>query len=553
MTQPSNSAGDPTPNTPATDAPTAGASTTDAPTADPTLHVDTTGGTVAGFTRFGTHAWLGIPYAEAPVGTRRFRRPERAPREGNAWDGAREATAFGPSPVQPPLAEAFGGIGDDPEAAPQGEDCLTLNVVRPANPQATGPLPVMVWIYGGAFLIGGTKLYPAHEFARRADVVHVSMNYRVGAFGFFDLTSLSTDEYSFESNAGLHDQIAALQWVQENIAAFGGDPENVTIFGESAGAMSVLALMCMPAARGLFHRAIAQSPAPASGYPAELHAEWALAFARFLAPEAVAAGPEATARALVEASTRDIQSATARTMEWVKREYPGKSPLAPCIDGESLPAKQLGMLAEGTAAPVPLVIGTNENEGRLFRMGLDAGRSEETVPVTEESLTRILAVRPGFEDLLAEYPGWPEAEAASQLGGDLLFWYPSTVAADSHSHHAPVWMYRYDYVSGIPAFGAGGATHGAEIAHLYGRSLVYAQQRKEKGLSGFEEAGERDTAFSEALIGLWSTFAHTGVPGNWPEYDAVKRRTLVLDHPLRAEANPWAAKREAWERYLHGR
>ena len=222
----------------------------------------TTGGVVRGITRGDLSSWRGIPYAAAPVGPRRF----RAPGPVEPWEGVRDAAEFGAVPVQERVGE-FVGAG---RHTPMSEDSLTLNVVAPADP-SPAPRPVMVWLYGGAFVVGASSspTYRGYDLVRGGDVVYVSVNYRLGALGWLDFAAYSTAEHPMDSNLGLRDQIAALEWVRDNIAAFGGDPDNVTLFGESAGAISVTTLLTVPSAAGLFHRAIAESSAPGLAYARE--------------------------------------------------------------------------------------------------------------------------------------------------------------------------------------------------------------------------------------------------------------------------------------------
>ncbi len=218
-------------------------------------------GTVRGRRLADLLSWRGIPYAAPPVGPLRL----RAPRPVSPWAGVRDALSFGPPA---------------PQRRRRGsEDCLTLNILRQAEP-STAPRPVMVYIHGGAHTSGtsAAPMYSGASLVRRGDVVFVSLGYRLGALGYLDFREFSTPENTFDVNLGLRDQIAALEWVQRNIAAFGGDPTNVTLFGESAGADAVVTLMCTPAARGLFARAIAQSPPPATSNGTELAGLWAREF-----------------------------------------------------------------------------------------------------------------------------------------------------------------------------------------------------------------------------------------------------------------------------------
>ncbi|WP_264003270.1 carboxylesterase family protein, partial [Mycolicibacterium sphagni] len=213
----------------------------------------TEAGLVEGFTRDGVHRWRAIPYAEPPVGALRY----RAPRPARPWRGVRaRGGVSGTATPSPTAHRSSAGTYQ-----PMSEDCLTLNVVAPERP-AEGPLPVMVFLHGGAYTLGSsaTPIYDGAALARKG-CVYVSVNYRLGALGCLDLSALSTDEYPIDSNLFLRDLVLALQWVRDNVAAFGGDPDNVTIFGESAGAQAVLTLLAAPTAKGLFAQAISESPA----------------------------------------------------------------------------------------------------------------------------------------------------------------------------------------------------------------------------------------------------------------------------------------------------
>ena len=224
-------------------------------------------GPVRGAVNSGLRTWRGIPYAAPPVGELRLRLPQPV----RPWTEVFDATAYGPVPPQP-RGRGFLGAG---RRTPMDEDCLTVNVTAPLAPAA--PRPVLVYLYGGGFTTGAAsaEAYDATRLVERGDVVYVCMNYRLGALGFMDFRRYSTPQRPFDANCGLADQVAALRWVQRNIARFGGDPGNVTIFGQSAGAMSVTALMCAPSAKGLFHRAIALSSAPSTAYGPGLPEKWA--------------------------------------------------------------------------------------------------------------------------------------------------------------------------------------------------------------------------------------------------------------------------------------
>ncbi|QBJ97498.1 carboxylesterase/lipase family protein [Rhodococcus sp. ABRD24] len=465
-------------------------------------------------------SWKGIPYAAPPVGPLRLRAPEPA----QPWTYVRDAGEFGPPAPQQRRR------GD--------ENCLTLNVLRPAAPSKTAR-PVMVYIHGGAHTAGTSAdpLYSGAALVRRGDVVFVSMNYRLGALGYLDFSEFSTPEIPFDTNLGLRDQVAALQWVQRNIGAFGGDPSNVTLFGESAGADAVLTLMCTPAAEGLFARAIAQSPPPATSNGPELAARWAREFldiagvsrsdaATFLAT----APPELLVRAATTLSARGAD------------EVPGTRPFAPIQDGDVLPEHPLNAFEAGAELRVPLIIGTNAQEGRIFPRFLDI------LPTNRTRIEKMFAdTDPAIKArAIGAYPGYPGRRAAADLGGDVVFWEPSLRCAHAHTRHSDTYMYRYDFAPRLLRLTGLGATHATELFPVFGARGLTA--RTLTALGG--RRGMRTV--SDAMQSHWLSFARGGRPlGTWPRYSLERRDTLIIDEVSRVECDPLRDRREAWIGYRH--
>ncbi len=419
---------------------------------------------------------------------------------------------------------------------PTSEDCLTLNVTAPAEP-ATAPRPVMVFIHGGGYVLGTSalRLYSGARLALRGDVIVVSFNYRLGAFGYVDFSEFATPQRPFESNLGLRDQVAALNWVQRNIAAFGGDPNNVTIFGESAGAHAVVSLLATPAAAGLFHRAIAQS-APADW---SLTAEEARIFARRCLDN-LGVAPEQAAQALISAGANDIRKAVDRAIGDVLWRQPGSFPAAPVVDGDFLPMDPIDAIAAGKAHAVPLIIGTNRDEATLFK------RFDRTLPTTPEQLHVALS-RCGGADLekrvVAAYPGYPSRRAALRMGGDFVFWRPTVEVLEGHSRHAPTYAYRLDFAPRTVQLAGFGATHALDLIPVFGgvdspigRSLTAA-------------GGYRDfLAVQREFQDNWLSFARKGEPlPSWPQYSEQRRSTRIIDSPARVEVDPDRTKRIAWQ------
>jgi para-nitrobenzyl esterase len=493
--------------------------------------VTTSSGVVRGVVEDDLVAWRGIPYAASTAGHRRLRAPQPPP----SWTGVRDASRFGPVP---PQARALALLGAG-RRTPMGEDCLSVNVLRRAteSPQLR---PVMVWIYGGAFSGGASSasLYRGSELVRTGDVVHVTFNYRLGVLGYLDFTRYATVARPVDANLGLRDQVAALTWVQENIAAFGGDPANVTVFGESAGAISVTTLMAIPAARGLFSRAIAESSAVEAAYTSGRAAGWAADLAGILG-----AGRGHELDAVLRAAPDVLVAAGARLDDWTNERTPGTLCFAPVVDGDYLPVHPIDAFDAGTTHPVPLLIGTNDREGTLF------ARTGHVLPTTTELIERMFsATDPGARArVLTAYPRYPGKQAAVDVGGDVTFFWPSVRAADGHSAVAPTWAYRYDFAPRLLRLSGIDATHGTEMAAVFGaRGLS-------RVLTAFGGRAEL-RAVTRRVQEHWISFARTGTPGpGWPGYDTADRRTLIVDAEDRVECDPRRARRQAWTGYANYR
>ncbi len=489
------------------------------------LEVRTTAGVVCGVAvGDDLHAWRGIPYAASTAGEGRF----RAPRRPGPWSGVRDASTFGP--VAPQQRSWLSALGAG-RRTPMSDDCLSVNVVAPAAPGA--PRPVMVWIHGGAFSVGTSAApgYGGHELVRAGDVVYVSVNYRLGALGFTDLSRYSTPERPIESNLGIRDQVAALQWVRDNIGAFGGNPGNVTVFGESAGGSAVTTLLAVPVARGLFHHAIAQSPAPHAAYLPERTARWGAQLVGLLGAE-----EKDAAKALLEADADALVAAAATLEEWVHQAEPGTLCFAPVVDGEFLPVHPADAAVTGALPPVPLLIGTNDREGTAF-----ARTGSTLLPTTRARLDRLFALTdpPAKARVLAAYPG---RNAVADIAGDHAFWWPSVRVAEGHAAIAPTFMYRFDLTPRLLRAIGMGATHTVELVPVFGE----VESRAARALTaiGGRAALRAVTARMQAH---WVHFARHGVPGpGWPAYDVEQRRTLIFDETDRLESDPRAERRHAW-------
>ncbi len=480
--------------------------------------------------------WRGIPYAAPPVGELRF----RAPAPVTPWDGVLDATSFGPVAPQDRKGQFLG----PPTNVPIAEDCLTLNVIAPPQAQR---LPVMVWVHGGAYSVGSSReIRRQGEVLVRRGVIFVSMNYRLGALGFLDFSSFSTAERPLQSNLGLRDVVASLEWVRDNIERFGGDPGNVTLFGESSGANAVTTLMTVPSARGLFVRAIAQSSPANAIYPRDVAARWSEEYLELLSEVADDSSTDSTSledagRLLTSARVDDLIAATTRMQRLAPDRHPGTIALSPVIDGDFLPERPLDAFKAGRAHPVPLIIGTNDREGSLFTGRLDI------LATTPSRIRAIFAKtrKRSRKALKALYPGLPGRRPAADFGGDYAFWFPSVKVAERHSRFATVHFYRFDVAPRLVRMLGYDATHGLELFALFDRmDGTYGRiMGALGGRAAFRRAGGRMQAH-------WVNFATNGTVVGWPRYTSRARKTLIIDAVDRVERDPRGDRRVAWQDFV---
>ncbi len=489
---------------------------------DPTV-AHTAYGALRGATEGGATVWRGIAYAEQPLGERRF----RAPAPPAPWSGVRDAFEHGPLP---PQGRSFvGGGRDDPKI--RDEACLTLTVWSPA---LRGPgmnacaLPVMVWIPGGAFVYGAgqLQLYNGSRLAANGNVVVVNVTYRLGVFGGFELGDLGA---GFDDNLALRDQVAALQWVRDNIGAFGGDPDRVTVFGESAGATSVLALLASPLADGLFSRAIAQSPALPLIADRETRARQARTFVERLG-----------------VTIDEVKSLPQRRLRRAAGELQGESAAhTPTLayglthGVDSLPKHPIEAARDGTVSPIPLIVGTNSHEASMFAWGKPP-MLPTTKPIVDAYFAR---TAPDAKDrVLAAYPDYPRRRALIAFGSDTMFCAPTWAFADAYSVHAPTYVYRFDHAAWSLRLLGLGATHGSEIVHIQHSYGSYLGRK-------VHPLGRRvQPSVGRRMQRTWLNFATEGLGEDWPQYDEASRRTRVI-RSTRDDtvADPDALRRSAWE------
>jgi para-nitrobenzyl esterase len=463
-----------------------------------------------------TRRFLGIPFAEPPVGDLRW----KAPQPNQPWKDVRDATEFGGRCAQGPSLQS---------SASDSEDCLYLNVWT-ADPPPAEPAPVMVWFHGGGNQNGATDdlvplgvgglFYDGRTLAEDHGVVVVTTNYRLGPFGFFHHPALA-EEGSPLGNQGILDQRRALEWVQGNIAAFGGDPDNVTIFGESAGSFDVCFHIASPGSAGLFHRAISQSGGCTS---------------RMDEPADLAAGVAAFAEAMKCTGDDPLACLRGKPVPDLLTEppvdgappaplpggdgYQGGTPrwgFGPMVDGTIVPDQPRALFDAGEVAQVPYILGSNTDEGTLFHIGGTAVADEEEYMAALErrfGLTESLLIAQVYP--VAEYPT-PQDALVRVTGDGSLVCSTHDTARRAAAAGLPVWLYNFDYPIPIPGLEFLGATHGAEIAFVFGTV-----------------DGEAQATLGAAMRGYWTRLAATGDPNGdgatpWPAFSADADSRMNLD------------------------
>jgi para-nitrobenzyl esterase len=541
--------------------------------------VETTSGRVEGRVEDGVRVFRGIPYAEPPVGPLRFRPPlPKAP-----WAGVRPALEFGawaPQEISPGARRYWGITGET------SEDCLTLNVWAPASDRAGAAAtsttgrgrPVMVWIHGGAFVAGASSYRTSEgaSLARRGDLVVVTLNYRVGALGFLELDEIGGEEYALSGNLGLLDQMLALEWVRDNVAAFGGDPGNVTIFGESAGAISVSVLLALPSAihgasamraegvvhttpgvksafRGagdvrseglvrntpgahtgrLFRRAIAQSGAASIVRRLDRARERA----RELLALANVDGIEGLRRLSADDLVRLQSRLAPRGAEQV---------FGPVMDDRVVPTSPMASIAAGESNDIPLLTGSNLDEYRYWLM-VDPrlpGLRPHHLHRRLREVTGGADPEPIIDAYRRSRPHLDDNQIAITLLGDIAFRLPMLRMAEARVRGgADTWVYLFARPSPVEG-GRLGAAHAMEIPFVFG--TIDAPQVHQLIGDGAERG-----PLSRAMQDAWIAFARTGDPSHpglpaWPRWDAERQATMIFDVPCRVEEDPLREERLAW-------
>lgn len=469
-----------------------------------TSTVEVTGGTVEGVAEDEIISFKGISFAAPPVGDLRWKSPQPVV----PWDGVKNVNAFAPGPMQD---TAFGAMLGGPQEV--SEDCLYLNVWTGAK-MVDEKRPVMVWIYGGGFGLGMTST-PTYDGANLAQkgVVLVSVAYRVGPMGFLAHPELSAESGKGSGAYGIQDQIAGLKWVKDNIAQFGGDPSNVTIFGESAGGIAVSMLTASPMATGLFHRAISESGGSMTP------------------PRATLKTAEEQGKAyLSKLGADDIKAARALSAEEVQKNTQGMGNFWPVADGETVIANQYELFEAGEFNDTPILVGTNSDEGGLF----------VNQPTTGEAFEKSIRSQYGAsaDAILEAYPHATDAEAlrsSKDIMRETAFAWPTWAWATLQSRNGKnkAFVYYFDHRTPASPDGAG---HGSEISYVFANLAS-------TGPMGAGSNGPEDKALSDLISSYWINFATNGDPNDpdlpaWPAFDEKEQQVMFFNKDTSARPHP---------------
>ena len=487
-------------------------------------------GVISGTVSDGVPAYLGIPFAAPPVGGLRWREPQPV----KQWDGVLDCVKYAPACPQP--KSLFYDVGST------NEDCLYLNVWSAAK-RPDAKLPVMVWIHGGSYTTGaGSQLMYDGKNLARQDVVVVTINYRLGPLGFLSHPLLSNEStHGVSGNYGLLDQIAALKWVKRNIQSFGGDPNRVTVFGESAGAASICSLMISPLAEGLFQQAISESGSFGDAYPVarentvakaeKTGLDLAAALGCDKAENVLAAMRQKTADDIVNAAYKNYDAN-------------GGTKFRPVEDGWAIPGNPWSLFTAGKQAKVPLLIGTNTNEGTIFILPklLIQKMTRQDYEAYIQNLYKDNAA-----EVLAKFPAASTEEvpaAYSRMFTIMSFAAGALHAADTTSaNNSPVYMYKFTRIPETP-LKMFGSFHGLEIFYLFGNFMIRIIPIPDT---------PADSSLSQSMMRYWTNFARTGNPNgpglpDWPAYSADKRQYIELGENVTASAGLYEEYRELIDR-----
>jgi len=488
--------------------------------------VETAAGKLQGTEIDGINVFKGVPYGAPPVGAARF----KAPQPTAKWAGIKEALKYGnaapqgASLIRVPAATRPPGISLEGEGATYAEDCLYLNVWTPGLDNAKRP--VLVWLHGGGFATGsgGSALYDGTNMARTQDVVVLTINHRLNVFGYLDLSEIAGSDYADSSNAGMLDVVLALRWVKENIARFGGNPANVTVFGESGGGRKVSTLMAMPPAQGLFHRAVVESGSALRSDTRAVGTERAQKFLEALQ--------------LKSTQIDKLLALPADALLGALRQVASLGQFRPTSGTPSLPAHPFDPTAPAMSATVPMMIGTNLTEAS-FAMGRDP-----RILALDESgvLERIKNLVPADQaaHVLATYkriyPTLLPSDILFRVATDRGYFLDSTIQAGRKAdlNKAPAFLYSFYWEQPL-AEGRTHVPHGSEIAFVFNNVALARGANPEK--------------LAATMCGAWAAFARSGDPstpaiGKWTPYNSASRPTMILDKQCRMENDPRGEQRK---------
>ncbi|MFZ3234510.1 MAG: carboxylesterase/lipase family protein [Stellaceae bacterium] len=511
--------------------------------------VETASGRLRGAFEAGVHSFRGVPYGASTAGHNRFMPPQPP----LAWSGVRDALAYGSRawqlPNRPKRRAVLETLLGPADTMPESEDCLTLNLWTPGLGDG-GRRPVMVWLHGGAFAYGSGNraVTDGANLARRGDVVVVNVNHRLNILGFLHLADIGGAEWAHSGNAGMLDIVAALRWLRDDIAAFGGDPGNVTIFGESGGGGKVSVLLAMPEARGLFHRAVIQSGAAIRVSTRERANALAEAALQQLGLDAADC---ARLQTLPAEQVLAAIAPAARAVGRTRRPLLDRYDFGPVVDDNDLPQHPADPEAPAVADDIPLMVGGTREESAFFLADDDEVWNGT---LTEADLrTRVAAVAGGeTEALLAAYrEALPQAGPADRLVAALTgsnFWVRSVLLAERYAtrRKTPLYMYSLDWQS--PAHdGRMKAHHAMDLPFVFDNTAV---PDTTAGAPGARELAAR-------ISDTWIAFARHGTPNNtavplWPAYTAEERATMIFDDECRIARDPGRNARLIWTRIVQG-
>jgi para-nitrobenzyl esterase len=489
----------------------------------PGATVDTSAGKIRGLVIDRVHAFKGIPYGASTAGNRRFLPPAKP----EAWTGIKDTLEWGP---EAPQVSPHGEIPEVRATIPatgMSEDCLRLNVWS-HELGAGRRLPVMVWLHGGGFTSGNGSytIYDGANLARKRDVVTVTINHRLNSFGFLHLAGIGGEKFAQASNAGMLDAIAALQWVHDNIANFGGDPNNVTIFGQSGGAGKVSTLLAMPGAKGLFHRAIIQSGSNLKGVSKE---------------DALKSAQALMAKLNVKTAD-DLQKVPMEQLIQATNSTPGLR-LSPVVDGTTLPRDPFSPDAPAMSADVPVLLGTVETEVTFFP-------GTQMDPIDDTALRARVKTATRADDAQAQHlidlyrkgrPGVSNIDVALILESDLRFRPAVVTEAELKSvQKAPVYMYYFTWRSPV---------RDGKLKTFHTLEIPFVTDNVDNATT-MTGTGQDRYALADKMSAAWAAFARTGNPNHkglptWPKFDAAQRATMIFNKECKVVNDPNGEERKA--------